>query len=488
MKKDLLLIIDMQNVYAAGGAWCCPGAEAAADKIHKLISSSGQDLDVIFTRFIANSNPKGTWKDYNREYAEINNDDNANAMMDVFSGDLKKYPLYTKSVYSSMDIPEVREAVKKADSVLIAGVVAECCILSTVMALIDAGVYVVYLRDCVAGLNKETEAAVETVLSGLEPLQTVVTDVPGYLSGRVRRKEEGEVKKARVLGVGVATMDIYPDKKRMYPGGNEYNVASNASILGAEAGFLGVFGNDLAGEILEKTLKNLNVDTGMCHHEEGSSGYSLVRLKDDGDRVFLDWNRQGVTDLYPIRFSAEEIKYVKSFDVVSAGRVADVEPATIKMLYERYGIDICYDFHAVFTDSDIDAIAPYIKYGFFSCSHLKEDDIRTVLKKTADRGCSIAIGTRGCDPVIAYDGKNYYIHEVNPVEATDALGAGDSFIGAFLVDYISGKGEDIPEEALIRRSLKAAADYAATVVVKEGSVGIGYDYDPPSFNQVVNVG
>ena len=74
------------------------------------------------------------------------------------------------------------------------------------------------------------------------------------------------------------------------------------------------------------------------------------------------------------------------------------------------------------------------------------------------------------------------------MEATDALGAGDSFIGAFLVDYISGKGEDIPEEALIRRSLKAAADYAATVVVKEGSVGIGYDYDPPSFNQVVNVG
>ena len=121
MKKDLLLIIDMQNVYAAGGAWCCPGAEAAAGNIHELISSSGQDLDVIFTGFIAGSNPKGTWKDYNREYADINNDDHANAMMDVFREDLKKYPLYTKSVYSSLDIPEVREAVKKADRVLVAG-------------------------------------------------------------------------------------------------------------------------------------------------------------------------------------------------------------------------------------------------------------------------------------------------------------------------------------------------------------------------------
>ncbi|MCR5022880.1 MAG: isochorismatase family protein, partial [Lachnospiraceae bacterium] len=172
MKKDLLLIIDMQNVYAAGGAWCCPGAEAAAGNIHELISSSGQDLDVIFTGFIAGSNPKGTWKDYNREYADINNNDHANAMMDVFREDLKKYPLYTKSVYSSLDIPEVREAVKKADRVLVAGVVAECCVLSTVMALIDAGAYVVYLKDCVAGQSKETEAAVETVISGLEPLQT----------------------------------------------------------------------------------------------------------------------------------------------------------------------------------------------------------------------------------------------------------------------------------------------------------------------------
>ena len=90
-----------------------------------------------------------------------------------------------------------------------------------------------------------------------------------------REKEGRNGRKARILGTGVATMDIYPGKKRMYPGGNEYNVVCNASILGAETGFLGVFGNDLAGELLEKTLKDLNVDISMCRHETGSSGYSL---------------------------------------------------------------------------------------------------------------------------------------------------------------------------------------------------------------------
>ena len=84
------------------------------------------------------------------------------------------------------------------------------------------------------------------------------------------------------------------------------------------------------------------------------------------------------------------------------------------------------------------------------------------------------------------DGEKYYVHKVEKVDATDALGAGDSFIGAFLAAFISGEKEGTELNTLIRRSLKAAADHAATVVVKEGSIGIGYDYDPPTFEEVIN--
>ena len=293
----------------------------------------------------------------------------------------------------------------------------------------------------------------------------------------------------KILGCGVATMDIYPDKHRMYPGGNEYNVACNAALLGADAGFLGVFADDKAGEILEKTLTDLHVDCTMSHHESGSSGYSLVKLKDDGDRIFLDWNQKGVTDLYPISFTKEELEYVKTYDVMTLGRVADVSAETIKRLHEKEGIPICYDFHAAFTDKDIEEIAPHIVYGFFSCSHLEEEEIRRVLKKAVDLGCDIAIGTQGCDPIYAYDGDCFYIHEVHEVHALDALGAGDSFIGAFLVDYLSVDEEDDvkdPQEK-IEHALFFAAEHAATVVVKEGSVGIGYDYDPPLFEDIINM-
>ena len=47
--------------------------------------------------------------------------------------------------------------------------------------------------------------------------------------------------KVRIIGIGIATMDIYCHKKKMYPGGNEYNIAYNAQLQGADAGFMGMY-------------------------------------------------------------------------------------------------------------------------------------------------------------------------------------------------------------------------------------------------------
>ena len=281
------------------------------------------------------------------------------------------------------------------------------------------------------------------------------------------------MQKNGILGIGVATMDIYVNRDRMYPGGNEYNVACNAKMLGARAGFLGVFGNDLYGPILEDTLKTLGVDISHCRHEIGSSGYSLVELKEDGDRIFLDWNKQGVTDLYPIQFTEEELKYVKSFQVASAGRCSTVSLDKLKLLH-RNGVDICYDFHASYSEEEICSISPYIKYGFFSSSHLTIPEIRDTLKLAVESGCRIAVGTRGADPIIAYDGHGWYEQETFPVaHVVDALGAGDSYIAAFLTSYLTEP--ERREKERIKKALEDAARHAAGVIVKEGSIGIGFE-------------
>ena len=52
----------------------------------------------------------------------------------------------------------------------------------------------------------------------------------------------------RLLGIGDNVSDQYVHTNTMYPGGQALNVAVFARMQGAEAGFLGAFGNDAAAE------------------------------------------------------------------------------------------------------------------------------------------------------------------------------------------------------------------------------------------------
>ena len=63
--EDLLLVIDMQNVYTDGQPWACCGVEQAADAIRRLLDEQvcGQ---VMFTRFLPPENPVGVWAEYNQ--------------------------------------------------------------------------------------------------------------------------------------------------------------------------------------------------------------------------------------------------------------------------------------------------------------------------------------------------------------------------------------------------------------------------------------
>ena len=63
--------------------------------------------------------------------------------------------------------------------------------------------------------------------------------------------------------------------------------------------------------------------------------------------------------------------------------------------------------------------------------------------------------------------------------AKDALGAGDSFIAAFLVSYL--KDQDV------QRALKMATEYAAEIVMKSGSIGVGFHFDPPKLEELVDL-
>lgn len=179
LTNPLLLVIDMQNIYSAGQEWECPHFARALENITRLLAQVPYG-SCLLTRYIAPKEPQGVWADYNREYEAINRNDWGNQLADALLPFGEQYPVIDKSVYSSLGAPEVREAVNKASCVAVTGVVAECCVLSTVLSLIDEGIYVIYLRDAVAGITEEAEQAVITVLEGMAPLHLTILTTEKY--------------------------------------------------------------------------------------------------------------------------------------------------------------------------------------------------------------------------------------------------------------------------------------------------------------------
>ena len=185
--SDLLLVIDMQNVYTKGQEWACKGIEHASASILRLLNSQ-KTKQVIFTQYLATEHPDGVWKEYNKVNAAVNSDPWLNEMMPEFLPWVKKHPVYTKSVYSSFVIPQVRELAKHASRVVISGVVAECCVLSTALSAIDAGCKVIYLTDAVAGLNATSQKEAENILSYLSPLHTELMTTQQYLDSLLQEE------------------------------------------------------------------------------------------------------------------------------------------------------------------------------------------------------------------------------------------------------------------------------------------------------------
>ena len=186
-KEDLILVIDMQNVYLSGQKWACLDTEGAARNIIRILDAAQSKLvPAIFTLFMPPENPIGRWKTYNEKYRDINENEWLNEMINPLKEKSASCPVFDKSVYSSLKVPEVKraalEATARGGRVVLTGVVAECCVLSTAFDAIDLGCEFIYVTDAVSGFDRPKEDASILMLSGLSPLHGRIMDTGSYLN------------------------------------------------------------------------------------------------------------------------------------------------------------------------------------------------------------------------------------------------------------------------------------------------------------------
>ncbi|MBQ4371151.1 MAG: fructoselysine 6-kinase [Firmicutes bacterium] len=297
-----------------------------------------------------------------------------------------------------------------------------------------------------------------------------------------------ESKRIRIVAAGDCVCDKYLSRGKMYPGGQAVNTCAYASMNGAETAFIGKLGTDGAARCLEDAMDALGIDRSRCRSFEGETGFALVTLK-DGDRVFLGSNKGGVAKDNGFGFTEEDVDFIRGFDLLYSDLNSYIEDDL--PLLASAGIPVAYDFSTRWDDAYLAKMMPYVDISLMSCAHLTDEEREREMKKAADLGAKIALGTVGeKGSYLLCGGRFYYAEAVKAGEVFDTMGAGDSYFAAFLCSMLESAPEGTasagegrvgrllagsPEElsARIEAAMKAGAEFAAKVCSMEGAFGFG---------------
>ncbi len=291
----------------------------------------------------------------------------------------------------------------------------------------------------------------------------------------------------KVLGLGDNVVDKYMHIRTMYPGGNALNIAATAQIMGMQAAYLGMFGDDDAGMHVYDTIRKMGIDTLHCRFQKGENGYAEVKLV-DGDRTFIGSNLGGVSKEYPLDLTEIDYAYIAQYDLCHTSIFSYTEPYLERL--SQMTTFLSMDFSNRYDDEYLKANCPYIDCAAISCGNASKEKVEEEIKKIVSYGCRhIVIATRGSKGAVVYvDGK---IYEQSPclIKAVDTMAAGDSFIASFLIHYLDGM-KDVREfpadsgkngittiseykDLCVRSSLYQAAIFASQQCQRDGSFGYG---------------
>lgn len=282
----------------------------------------------------------------------------------------------------------------------------------------------------------------------------------------------------KVLGFGDNVADVYLHTRTRYPGGNSVNFAVFAKQLGVPAAYMGVFGTDEIAAFIQKELTEIGVDLSRCVQLEGENGYAEVNLI-DGDRVFVGGNRGGISTEKPIVLEAKDLDGLKDFSLIHSGCYASVESELPKL--RQTNALVAYDFseETKFRDDDyLRKVCPFIDFALFSGGNSTEEEIDLLVGRVAHFGVKHMLVTRGFRGPQFFCGDTRFEGKVERIEPVDTMGAGDSFLTAFLVHLVENgwtKTKD-PSPSAIEKGLRKAASFSAKTCLIDGAFGHGQKY------------
>ena len=273
-----------------------------------------------------------------------------------------------------------------------------------------------------------------------------------------------------------------------YPGGAPANVAVAASRLGSSTGFIGKVGDDAFGRSLADTLKKDNVDIrGLYYDDYQPTTMAIVSVDESGERDFSFYRKPGAdtqltVDEAVAALSADlpKILHVGSLSMTTSPGKEACEEA-VKYAKENGSI-ISYDpnYRAALWDSEEHAIemmkvllpfADILKVSDEEMVMLTgTDDFEEGSRILAEYGCGLVMVTLGSDGVFVRMGSKSATVPGFSVEVADTNGAGDTFLGAMLMQIAKGVNSSEDVWAQILKMVRYANKAASLTCSRHGAI------------------
>jgi len=236
----------------------------------------------------------------------------------------------------------------------------------------------------------------------------------------------------KILALTCCCVDVFPEEDTVIAGGNALNVAVNCSKTGkADVFLMGNIGTDRYAEKIKEVADKYGINRDRLYEIEGESAGNKIYLTANGDRYFKDdsWT-SGVYQDY--RISENDEAFMKGFDAV-ATTFNDPNFAHILKISRESDFLLSVDF---LDHTPADEWAEYLTVtGLFFISGKSEHF--PLLKKWSAEYPAVFVATLGENGSVAYkNGKEYSCEAVKVEKVVDTTGCGDSYQGAFIVDYL----------------------------------------------------
>ncbi|HWC22134.1 MAG TPA: cysteine hydrolase [Flexivirga sp.] len=149
---DWLIVIDAQAIFAdpQTSQWGSPMWAEVVPRIRDAVEQYGDR--VVFTRFVADPAPEGSWAAYYEAwpFAQLPDADPLYALVPELAGFVTDgTPVVTMPTFGKWS--GLAEIVGPTAQLTLAGVSTDCCVLSTALAAADAGATVHVASDLCAG-------------------------------------------------------------------------------------------------------------------------------------------------------------------------------------------------------------------------------------------------------------------------------------------------------------------------------------------------